>query len=672
MILEKVKNNLLSEAISSPNLLSDLAGLENYIAESYNNRSFIELLQNSDDANATKFKIVRNGNFLFVANNGTVFSQNDLESLCRSASSHKTKGETIGYRGIGFKSVVGFSKEIHLLSGELELTFSKERTKEEVPEASRVPLIRIPHALLESDKTKISVITDSLVSQNYKTIFVFTGVNIADIEDEFESFENNSLIFLRNIKYTEMVFGEKIITHIDRKNLDHSYSKINIQSNENNTEWLVSSEDQTSIAFQIIDNEVSRLPKAQALVHAFLPTEDDNNLGVLINGNFSTDPSRKHLIFDENTLSHIKLCTHNIIQLLKVNLIQDTKESIGIVNALIPYSDPRISQFARSSFIKFLFEELRAYSDDFFQKIILTPSWLNCNDFLKLQSSHDVVLLSKCFYEIEGIIPFLKYLGAKEASFQDFKNSINKSDVSILGCAQIAKFALKSIVTKGSITNSDLTELEIFYSNGERKSVNNIGSVTNLDDSYKSLLAEGGLSKLDIAQSLQRCNPDILIDDDDSEKKLEKIQDVKWLDNFNNKHVAKDINSHMSLKRWRSAEEQALQILNMNGFKLEDISKQNIGFDLGGTDPNGDDIQVEVKSITSPGQKFRLTNNEVALAQTKRKSYYIAIIRQSQDFIEISLIQDPINNLSLNRQCVQWIWECESYNYNPVKFEISQ
>jgi hypothetical protein len=108
----------------------------------------------------------------------------------------------------------------------------------------------------------------------------------------------------------------------------------------------------------------------------------------------------------------------------------------------------------------------------------------------------------------------------------------------------------------------------------------------------------------------------------------------------------------------------------MNGFKLEDVSKQNIGFDLSGTDPNGNEIQIEVKSITLPGQKFRLTNNEIAVAQIKQKSFFVAIVRQTDEFLEIALVSDPVNNLSLNRQCVQWIWECESYEYKPLKFKI--
>jgi len=125
-----------------------------------------------------------------------------------------------------------------------------------------------------------------------------------------------------------------------------------------------------------------------------------------------------------------------------------------------------------------------------------------------------------------------------------------------------------------------------------------------------------------------------------------------------------------SIKRWRCAEEQTLDLLNQNGFKLEDVSKQNIGYDLEGFDPNGKEIQIEVKSITLPGQKFKLTNNEIAVAQEKQDSFYIAVVRQVETFFEIALISDPVNNLVLNRQCVQWIWECSDYEYKPIKFRI--
>ena len=140
-MLNEVRQSLLDEARRSPVLLSDLAGLEEYVSESYDARSFIELLQNADDAGAARFVIQQSGDFLLVANDGRLFTRTDFESLCRSAASSKNRGSSIGYRGIGFKSVVSFARTIHLLSGALRATFSRERTGRAVPDATRVPLV---------------------------------------------------------------------------------------------------------------------------------------------------------------------------------------------------------------------------------------------------------------------------------------------------------------------------------------------------------------------------------------------------------------------------------------------------------------------------------------------------------------------------------------------------
>lgn len=46
---------------SPPGLLADLANLERYVAETYSARSFIELLQNADDAGAKRFLVMQDG-----------------------------------------------------------------------------------------------------------------------------------------------------------------------------------------------------------------------------------------------------------------------------------------------------------------------------------------------------------------------------------------------------------------------------------------------------------------------------------------------------------------------------------------------------------------------------------------------------------------------------------
>lgn len=100
-IIEKIQSNFLEEAKNSPLLLSDLAHMETYIAESYHNRSIIELLQNADDAASIRFYISKNKGYIIVANDGRFFNENDIISICRSGSSTKKRdGKSIGYRGM--------------------------------------------------------------------------------------------------------------------------------------------------------------------------------------------------------------------------------------------------------------------------------------------------------------------------------------------------------------------------------------------------------------------------------------------------------------------------------------------------------------------------------------------------------------------------------------------
>jgi len=679
MDINNIRIQLLDEAKSSPNLLSDLAGLETYIAESYNNRSFIELLQNADDATSTKFKIIKENDFLYVANNGRTFNAKDVESLCRSASSTKTRGENIGYRGIGFKSVVGFAKEIHIISGDLEITFSKERTKNEIPNATRVPLIRIPHSIIEKDKSLIAANVEKLINDGFTTVFVFTGVTANEIESEYESFDYKSLLFLNNVVTTEISISNNSLTHIDKTIISESETKLKIKNNGNQTEWLVSNYKKTAIAFQIEEDFPTRINQADAFVYSFLPTEDVTGLGVIVNGDFSTDPSRKHLIYDDETNATIKNIATQIINLIEKNLSGTKAENTRIIKALVPYADPRMISFKKTSFEKLLLEQVKNVNSGFFEKLMLPPNWLNPKDYNMIAKSNGNLVIGSSFLNIDGLISFLKFLGAKEASFETLKTKINDSEISILGCVQISKYIFTSIL---SINNDNfilsVSDLKIVLHDKKRFSFKEILSENLLiDDSYISSLIENGLTEFDIKQAFKKLLPNysgnLILDKNNSNTKLDSnaqnvtIPTDNW---YNNSKEISTEKTKYGIKRWRTAEEITLEILNLNGFNLQDVSKQNIGYDLDGFDPNGQEIHIEVKSITLPGQKFKLTNNEIGVAQEKQKKFYVAIVRQTDTFFEIAMISDPINNLILNRQCVQWIWECSEYEYNPRRFEF--
>ena len=158
--------------------------------------------------------------------------------------------------------------------------------------------------------------------------------------------------------------------------------------------------------------------------------------------------------------------------------------------------------------------------------------------------------------------------------------------------------------------------MRILYCHGQRNSLKEINANSFLlDESFISLLLENGLTELDIKQILKKYSPNVNIEKQFQKETTEiqipelKSKPEQTFDWFNKSNETLKEISKLGIKRWRTAEEQTLQILNLNGFKLEDVSKQNIGYDLSGNDTNGNEIQIEIKSVTLPGQKFKLTNN---------------------------------------------------------------
>lgn len=684
--LSELRESLITEAKSSPMLLSDLAGLEAYVSESYNSRSFIELLQNADDANATKFYVKRSGDYLFVANNGRPFNIKDLESLCRSASSNKVRGTSIGYRGIGFKSVVSFAKEVHLISGDFEITFSKGLSKKLILQATKVPLIRIPHELDKSVKNELSDDIKRMQDEGFNTIFIFSGVLANQIDEEYTSFASTTLLFLHSIQVIKIDLNKKVTANITIIDENEKGRILRVSTTDAISNWFVCSNSTCSIAFSMNKDKVERLPKSEAIIHAFLPTEDSCGLGVVVNGDFSTDPSRRHLIMDETTINVISDLTQLYASLLKYALANKDR---NMVDALMPYFDLKLIQLMKQSFEREFAKRVKDAFGKELSNIRLAPLWLNAEDFSKIMEASNLSFIASECSEVIGLNDLLKYLGNKPEDVDSLIKKVSKAEISVLGYAQIMAAGIK-----GALMNhrfSSLTTTPLIISNGRLCSLKEINDdEEEIDESYVQLLLDSGVSENDISQFLKKMGlskiNEVQFSDDDDDDYTFNDEDDEDEDNYGNKESynptsvsqwfndaessSKKAVNNDGIQKWRSAEENTLAVLNANGFRLKDVSKQNLGFDLEGSDPNGKNIYIEVKSIDYVGQKFRMTNNEFAAAQYKPSNYYLALVYQNKDSFEISLIKDPVNRLNLTRQVVQWVWECSDYEYKPMKFKL--
>jgi hypothetical protein len=91
-----------------------------------------ELLQNADDAEATRVHVsITEGQFLFE-HDGKDFDEEEFASLCRFGFSNKRRLHTIGFRGVGFKSTFSLGEAVEVVTPSLAVRFHKRRFTEPV------------------------------------------------------------------------------------------------------------------------------------------------------------------------------------------------------------------------------------------------------------------------------------------------------------------------------------------------------------------------------------------------------------------------------------------------------------------------------------------------------------------------------------------------------------
>lgn len=102
--------------------------------DGYAGREILELLQNAVDQLTSdsyrQIEIILDGNILSVSNTGEPFNFDGIKSIMVSNNSQKQNNDTyIGNKGLGFRSVLNWSKKIRIFSDGLSVEFSDRQSK---------------------------------------------------------------------------------------------------------------------------------------------------------------------------------------------------------------------------------------------------------------------------------------------------------------------------------------------------------------------------------------------------------------------------------------------------------------------------------------------------------------------------------------------------------------
>ncbi|GMN11267.1 hypothetical protein MTsPCn9_11260 [Croceitalea sp. MTPC9] len=677
--VEQLRGEFLKEAKTAPKLFRDLAKVEQYIAESYKTRALIELIQNADDAGASLFGIHDISNGFIIGNNGREFSINDLESLCRSGSSNKQRGgSTIGYRGIGFKSVVNIANKVSIDSGDYRFTFNRQKTQKVLEFDLEVPLIRIPHPIDISDEVYRDV-TAIKKKYNYTTVFIFQDVIEEISKEELSSIDRSSLLFLKNLRQLSILHK-----NVNRKiRVEHKTVGlrriISINEAEFKDKWEVNSlglNEIDLIAFKKEGDSIIPASPVESVIHSFTPTKEFSGAFIKINGDYSTDPSRKSIDFDEQSKNSFKkavsIIAKSIISILGGDLTRE-----GFFTPFV-----NINVIESSQFKLLLFKELQEIlytskvpSDQGnrveFSSYRIKPDWLNFEDYENLSWNDLVPIKKSLITTYPELFTFLKSIGVKTLNLEEVLYRLNDSIFSNLGYAQIFEKIIKQYrYDLDSDKIEQLMKLKLFPLNDEIVTARKITDANTLKKEFKEYL-NNNVDQADLNLFYRKLEiiPEIQQTKSNSETALTLNNETE--EALTTNQLNSNFKTEPAIKKWRSAEknvQEYLKSLNIS-LSVKDVTEANLGYDLELMLQNGKRIYIEVKSVNSFIEPFKISNNEYSSAHNYGEQYYIALVVNNEDF-QIKFVPNPIQTLSFEKKCERWSWFCGTY-YDELK-EINQ
>lgn len=680
----EINNRFINEAKSSPRLFEDLAQLEHYIAESYGNRVLIELIQNADDAQSNRVYLYFDGINLYLANNGRNFNEEDIMAISRSGNSSKNRKVNIGYRGVGFKSTTFLTNDIVIYSNGEYFTFSMQKTKENLAKygIKKCPTVRIPFIIEKGLEDRISNVVSDLVKKGFSTIFVFKNANIELIREELFALRNDTFIFLNNL--CEFKVSVEDIEQLYKVSKHSSY--ISISSSKGKSTWKIlkgqANELPFQIAFEFDGKNLIPCNNDESVLHVFLPTLDKLGFPFKINGYFSTDPSRKHIHFDDDCKGILDATVEMVIQIIRELFELETEET-GILQIVttnnsfskfsIYFEDKLFNLLKESMIIKTRKGELKCVSE-----ILKVPHFLTIDEFNNLIDHCDYLNYKVTARRMDGIMSdFFDKFSINCLNLDDLTNIFSKEFLNnsisqvVLGklfgyftneiahqdCGKLNFSNAVLLDKKGSVSRLEYfvngeKELHKEFIKGFSENVND-GALEYIERKYKVSLAS--LLKNNIT-----------------------IKDIKEVGNMNRAYTIKNnpdktYNIGLNISKWRSAEIQCVEIEKyLFGNKATDVSKQNKGYDIESIDNNNNIKYIEVKSLKNDGEYFTLTNNEYTTAHMYAEKYFLFLCINQNSKLKVIYIKDPINNLKLEKRIKQWEWFCDEYNGEEYTINLEE
>ncbi len=454
----------------APDELTSSFNREKSLARNYHGRELLELIQNADDSgidysgpNKLLIKLTEFG--LFVANTGVPFSPEGINSLMISDNSPKQLLRTrcIGYKGLGFRSVLGWASSIIILSGKLSIGFNeksaaqwlKDLRKENLEVDAKVrkfetsgiknPIatLSIPYLFSSGNMTDdrplnlIYAEAKRIIESGYDTIVCLSfrepEKTKEQIQKQINSLENEILLFLQYL--------EKIELESPKRNecwrVKRTENEIAVNHGENNSkhwrifrregevpkeylrpEQILNDKYEIKLAIPTEVVEVNKL-------FVFFPTEVRFPFPIVAHATFEVGDNRQHLI--ESDVNHF--ITKELADLMaeSAEQIKDIDNPWYALSTVSPRGDID-SVLEKFDFLRVLEERIKKYA----LLPIRDKKFETAEKAKRIKGDFDALLSANIFYDLciynkeNAIDQQLNRLKVGYITYDDLQERLNK------------------------------------------------------------------------------------------------------------------------------------------------------------------------------------------------------------------------------------------------------
>jgi hypothetical protein len=358
--------------------LDERGRAQELVRQQYTGRYPFELLQNANDAAADagapgRARFVLTDGALVIADNGSGFGEDEIRAICGLGRSSKDPRKSVGYKGLGFKSVGEVTSRPQIVSNGVAFEFDDHRVRAVVAEAAgtldpsqRLPVYAFPFGVDRESLGPDTSVFEAARADGFTTIVrlpLRTGVKRDAVEEHLvESLVPRLLLFLTGIEELELRGTRADFVSIISREQHDSHDEVLLETSGTMEHWLVYRrwEDVANELVEPIGDawaQVERVQTAFAVplgsdgrpttetlfpLHVYFPTEEATGLPIIVHGDFALQLDRRQLGTNPEALPYnewlLDVTSRFVAEVVAPSLAQRYPNDIAAVAALSPRS----------------------------------------------------------------------------------------------------------------------------------------------------------------------------------------------------------------------------------------------------------------------------------------------------------------------------------------------